>query len=319
MRAALASQEVRALLREGSARLEAAGLATARQDAEWLLASILDVARFDLFREPEREVTAGAAARYQALVERRAGHEPLQHLLGFEDFHGVRLAVTPDVLIPRPETEGLVDWAIALLGSGSSAVVADVGTGSGAIACALAAAVPGLDVLAVDRSLAALSVAAKNVRALGLSARVRLLAGDLLAPLGSLPRGLDMVVANPPYLPSAVIGGLPREVAGFEPRLALDGGSDGLQVIRRIVAAAPAALRPGGWLLMEIGEDQAGSVASLMAAEGFSGIASRLDLRGVERYVAGRLLEPGAPEPGAPRPVPPKPGPTEPPARRVCG
>ena len=208
------------------------------------------------------------------------------------------------MLIPRPETEDLVGWALELLPPRSGVVVADLGTGSGAIACALAAARPDLDVLAVDRSLAALTVAAGNVRALGLAGRVRLLAGDLLAPLASLDGGLDMVVANPPYLPSGVIGSLPVEVSSFEPRLALDGGHDGLEIIRRIVAEAPAALVPGGWLVMEIGEEQAGPVASLMAAEGFSGIDSRLDLRGVERYIAGRT---GEPAPGD-RPV-----------RRVCG
>ena len=304
MTAMLAEPPVRALLRDAAERLTSVGLPTARQDAEWLLASVIGGARFDLFVEPERPVSAAAAARYQGLVERRAAHEPLQYLLGFEDFRGLRLTVTPDVLIPRPETEDLVGWALELLPARPGAAVADLGTGSGAIACALAAARPDLDVLAVDRSLAALTVAAGNVRALGLAGRVRLLAGDLLAPLGSLDGGLDMVVANPPYIPTGVIGSLPAEVSAFEPRLALDGGHDGLQVIRRIVAEAPAALGPGGWLVMEIGEEQAGPVASLMAAEGFSGIDSRLDLRGVERYVAGRIGEPG-PDDGR--------------ARRVCG
>lgn len=299
MRSALSSPPVRSLLREGVARLDAAGLPTARQDAEWLLASILGGARVELYLEPRRGVDPAAAERYRALVDRRAEHEPLQYLLGFEEFRGLRLSVTPDVLIPRPETEGLVSWAVEILSAQPATVVADIGTGSGAIACALAAALPDAEILAVDRSLAALTVAGDNVRALGLSARVRLVAGDLLAPLGSLQGGLDMIVANPPYLPSAVIHTLPREVSGFEPRLALDGGPDGLQVIRRIVVGAPAVLRPGGWLLMEIGEDQAGPLASLMAAEGLSGIAARRDLRGVERYIAGRL--PGALAAPAPR------------------
>lgn len=289
MTTATSGLAVGVLLREGTRRLEDAAIATARQDAEWLLATVLGLPRFDLYLEPAREVTAGGRDRFWALVGRRQAHEPLQYLLGFEDFVGLRIRVTPDVLIPRPETEGLVEWAVEILAPLDGPVAADVGTGSGAIACALAAACPALEVLAIDSSLAALAVAAGNVRAAGLSARVRLVAGDLLAPLASLAGGLDMIVSNPPYLPTGIIPSLPREVAGFEPRLALDGGPDGLRVIRRIVAEAPGLLRSGGTLLMEIGEEQAGLVASLMAAEGFSRIAARRDLRGVERFIAGRV------------------------------
>jgi release factor glutamine methyltransferase len=267
-------------------------------------------------------LTPGAVERLHALVERRAGHEPLQHLLGFEDFRGLRLRVTPDVLIPRPETEGLVEWALELLDATSAdwgragamsgpplvverqsthrvdengmagamsgaPLVVDIGTGSGAIACALAAARPDIQVFAVEASSAALVVAAKNVYALGLAGRVRLIRGDLLAPLAAQTGRLAMIVANLPYLPSAVIPTLPREVRDFEPRAALDGGPDGLGLLRRLVTTAPAVLRPGGRLVLEIGEEQAGALASLMAAEGFTDIASRADLRGIERYIAG--------------------------------
>jgi release factor glutamine methyltransferase len=294
MTTSLAAPTVRALLAEGIARLADAALPTARQDAEWLLAGVLGMERFALYLEPAQAVAPDLAERFRALVERRAGHEPLQHLLGFEDFRGLRLRVTPDALIPRPETEGLVEWALELLGEPqpkarrADMVVVDVGTGSGAIACALASARPDIQVLALDTSPGALAVAADNVRALGLDGRVRLLAGDLLEPLGTAPGRFDMVVANLPYLPSALIPSLPREVRDFEPRAALDGGPDGLRALRRLVTAAPAALRPGGWLVLEIGEDQAGALASLMGAEGFVDIAARRDLRGAERYVAGR-------------------------------
>jgi release factor glutamine methyltransferase len=196
--------------------------------------------------------------------------------------------------VPRPETEGLVEWAVEVLASRPDPVVADLGTGSGAIACAIARALPAAEVLAVEVSTGALAVATRNVRALGLSGRVRLLAGDLFAPLGSIPGSLDLVVANPPYLPSGVIASLPPEVTRHEPRAALDGGPDGMMVIRRIVAGAPAVLKRGGWVLMEIGEEQAGPLASLMAAEGFSGIQARRDLNGVERYIGGRW-EPAEP------------------------
>jgi release factor glutamine methyltransferase len=304
MTTAAPSRSAGAVLRDGWTRLAACGIPTARQDAEWLLAAVLGVERFDLYREPAREVTDDAADRYQALLERRAGHEPLQHLLGFEDFRGLRLRVGPDVLVPRPETEGLVEWVVEALRDQPDAVVADVGTGSGAIACALAASLPYTRVLAVDCCPRALAVARANVAALGLADRITLLEGDLGAPLAPWRGGLDAIVANLPYLPAGVIATLPREVSAFEPRLALDGGPDGLRVLRRLIAAAPQVLRPGGWLLMEIGEDQAGALASLMAAEGFTAIASRQDLRGVERYIGGRV---------------PGPGITAPSPRRVCG
>ena len=293
-----AAPTVRALLGDAIARLGRAGLPTARQDAEWLLATQLGVERFSLYLEPERTLPPDAVERLHALLERRAGHEPLQHLLGFEDFRGLRLRVTPDVLIPRPETEGLVEWALELLDAMSAdwgraaaisgpPLMADIGAGSGAIACALAAARPAVQVFAVEASPAALAVAAKNVYALGLVGRVRLMRGDLVTPLAAQAGRLAMIVANLPYLASAVIPTLPREVRDFEPRAALDGGPDGLGLLRRLVTAAPAVLRPGGRLVLEIGEEQAGALASLMAAEGFTGIASRVDLRGIERYIAG--------------------------------
>ncbi len=317
-----AAPTVRALLGDAIARLGRAGLPTARQDAEWLLATQLGVERFSLYLEPERTLPPDAVERLHALLERRAGHEPLQHLLGFEDFRGLRLRVTPDVLIPRPETEGLVEWALELFDAMSAdwgragamsgpplmverqstrradekgmagamsgpPLMADIGAGSGAIACALAAARPAVQVFAVEASPAALVVAAKNVYALGLVGRVRLMRGDLVTPLAAQAGRLAMIVANLPYLASAVIPTLPREVRDFEPRAALDGGPDGLGLLRRLVTAAPAVLRPGGRLVLEIGEEQAGALASLMAAEGFTGIASRVDLRGIERYIAG--------------------------------
>ena len=293
MTTALTAVTSRGLLAEGARRLAEAGLPTARQDAEWLLAAVLGRERFALYLEPDRAVVEAAGGRFRALVARRADHEPLQHLLGYEDFCGLRLRVTPDVLIPRPETEGLVEWARELLNASSSngsPLLADIGTGSGAIACALAAACPDARVVATDISPAALAVAEGNVRALGLGGRVRVIAGDLLKPLAAEPAALDMIVANAPYLPSGILPSLPREVFAFEPRQALDGGPDGMEVIRRLLTAAPAALRPGGRLVLEIGEEQAAPLAAVMTAAGFVDVAARDDLRGVSRYLAGRLL-----------------------------
>jgi release factor glutamine methyltransferase len=287
-------RSVSALLRRGAAVLEAAGIESARPEAEWLLASLLGMDRAALHLDPARRLATPTITRYLSLVDRRAAREPLQYLLGWEDFHGIRLAVTPDVLVPRPETEDLVEWAIEVLRDRPEPVVADLGTGSGAIACAIAHALPQAEVLAVEVSAGALAVASRNVRELALSSRVHLLAGDLFAPLGSIAAGLDLVVASPPYLPSAVLPSLPPEVSRHEPRAALDGGPDGLAVIRRVVSGAPPVLRRSGWLLMEIGDDQAGPVASLMAAEGFAGIRARRDLNGIERYIGGRW-EPASP------------------------
>jgi release factor glutamine methyltransferase len=282
----LSTQSRLLALEEATTSLENAGVEHPRQDAEWLLASVLGVERFGVYLDPGRELSGAEALRYRSLVARRAQRAPLQHLLGFEDFHGVRVAVSPDALIPRPETEGLVRWVTEILRAEPAPVIADVGTGSGAIACALASSLPALRVLAVERSWPALAVAAGNVRALGLSPRVKLLAGDLLDPVRAC--ALHLVVANLPYVPSRVVGSLPPEVSRFEPRLALDGGADGMALLRRLIVSAPAVLRPGGSLVMEIGEEQAGPLASLLAAEGFTGIESRRDLAGQERYIAGR-------------------------------
>jgi release factor glutamine methyltransferase len=282
------------LLRDGRAALASAAIDTARTDAEWLLAAVLGVDRLSMYLETGRAVSADVIARFRALIERRATREPLQYLTEFEEFHGLRLAVTPDVLIPRQETEGLVRWAIEVLAEEPAPLSIDVGTGSGAIACALADALPRLKVLAIERSIPAIAVASHNVHALGLDRRVMLLGGDLLEPLGPIGPRLHLVIANPPYIPSAVVPTLPAEVAHFEPRDALDGGPDGLAVSRRIVATAPSILRRGGWLMMEIGDEQAGPLASLMASEGFTGIQARRDLAGVERYIAGQWAEASA-------------------------
>ena len=276
------------LLAEGRAALRAAGLADARQSAEWLLAAVIGGGRFGAYLEPSRALSRDQVHRYRGLVDRRAAREPLQHLVGAEDFAGVRLAVTSDVLIPRPETEGLVEWAAEILAERPGALVADIGTGSGAIACALARRVPDVRVVAVDCSEAALAVARRNVEALQLGDRIALFAGDLLAPLRTLGLARDLIVANLPYLPSRIIPSLPAEVSVWEPRIALDGGPDGLSLLRRIVIEAAIALSIGGWLLVEVGEEQSAPVAGLMTEAGFIDIECRRDLNGVERHVGGR-------------------------------
>jgi release factor glutamine methyltransferase len=269
--------------------LEAAGLPTARVDAEWLLAGLLGVGRVAVRLDLGRPAPAPLVERYANAVSRRARREPLQRILGWEEFRGVRVYLTDAVLVPRPETETLVEWALALLPppGGRRLQAIDVGTGSGCIACALAAERPDLDVLAVDVSPAAATVARENARALGLAGRVRLVAADLFDGIRDL--GADLVVSNPPYLPSALVPELSPEVRIHEPKLALDGGSDGLAVIRRIAAAARRHTRPSGTLVVETaGGEQASATAALLREAGWERVTVRADLVGIDRFVAGR-------------------------------
>lgn len=255
-------------LREAVARLAAAGIATARPDAELLLAHVLGATRLALHLGSGRELAPDELARFEALLGRRAGHEPLQYLLGMEEFRGLRLAVGPGVFIPRPETELLVERALAVAPAGAG-VALELGTGSAAIACALAREHPGLAVWAVELAPEAARWARLNVERLGLGDRVAVLEGDLFAPLAGrgLARACDLVIANPPYIATPALAALPSEVRDWEPPLALDGGPTGLAVIARILAGAPAYARPAGHVLLEIGHDHAAALRAELAAD----------------------------------------------------
>ena len=272
-------------LAAATATLADAGIETPRADAEWLLAGLLGVGRAALALELRTGLDAETTRRYDAAVRRRAGREPLQRILGWEGFRGLRLGVTPDVLVPRPETETLVEWALALVPAPRLAI--DVGTGSGCIACAIAAERPAVRVLAIDKSMAAAVVARSNARALDLADRIRVVVGDLPTPLGAT--GADLIVANLPYIPSSLLPTLSPEVSRHEPVAALDGGVDGLALIRRLIATAGAQLASGGALVLETaGGTQTPMVVALMRTAGFTEVATRPDLPGVERFVAGR-------------------------------
>src|SRR5438093_8736271 len=270
--------------------LEAAGVQTARVDAEWLLAGLLGIGRAGVRIDLSRVLSAPLAERYADAVRRRARREPLQRILGWEDFLGLRIRLTEAVLVPRPETETLVEWALELLpppAAGRRVLAIDVGTGSGCIACALAAERSDLDVVAIDVSPAAAAVARENVRALQLSARIRVVVADLLD--GISDPGADLIVSNPPYLPTALVSELPPEVRTHDPMLALDGGADGLALIRRIAAVARRGLCSSGVLVVETaGAAQAPATAALFQAAGFAQVAVRADLAGIDRFVAGR-------------------------------
>ena len=227
-----------------------------RVEAEILLCHLLGVNRAMLIAHPERTIPPDKLAAFHNLVRQRAEGCPLPYLTGRAEFYGLEFHVTPDVLIPRPETETLVDLALAA----RPRSVVDVGTGSGCIAVALAVHLPQATVYAIDISPAALAVAQENVERYGVADRVILMVGDVLGPR---PGPVDLVVSNPPYIPTGECGSLPLSVREYEPCLALDGGPDGLNIIRRLLAQAPAVLRPGGKLLIEIGAEQGEDAVNL--------------------------------------------------------
>jgi release factor glutamine methyltransferase len=255
-------------------------LGVARLDALLLLAHHLKRPRVWLMTHDEAQIDAAPAAAYAADLARRAGGEPLAYLVGEREFHGLALRVTPAVLVPRPETEVLVDWALELL-AGRAATVVDLGTGSGAISLAVRQRCPAATITATDASSAALAVAADNARRLDLA--IEFLAGDWWQAVAG--RHFDLALSNPPY----VAGDDPHLAAlGHEPRSALTPEGDGLAALRCIVADAPRHLNPGAWLLLEHGYDQAAAVQQLLGERGFDAPVTRLDLAGQPRCTGAR-------------------------------
>ena len=257
--------------------------ATAPLDADVLLAFALGVAKEELLAHPERGLAPDHAARFRGLVERRYTGEPVAYLRGFKEFYGLRFLVDPRVLIPRPETETLVDAARRFI-AGRGLTVVDVGTGSGAIACAIAASEPSVHVIATDASRDALEVARANAKALGVSSRVEFREGDLLGPV---TERVDVVCANLPYLRDDALDDLvgARTSLAFEPRGAVVAGADGLDLVRRCVADLPRVLAPGGAAFFECDPPQAAAIATLIEAQGLRA-EMLLDLMRAERVVA---------------------------------
>ncbi|MBS0455828.1 MAG: peptide chain release factor N(5)-glutamine methyltransferase [Proteobacteria bacterium] len=262
---------------------------TGRSEAELLLSQVLDRNRAWLLAHADDALGEGVLRRYDDLVTRRVHGEPIAYILGRCGFWSLELAITPAVLIPRPETELLVERALGVLPVDRPMRVADLGTGSGAIALALASERPLVEVFAVDASPAALAVAQTNADALGLSARVHCVLGDWCAPL--VDACFDAIVSNPPYIADDDAH-LQRGDLRFEPRMALASGADGLDAIRTIAAKTPAHLRDGGWLLLEHGWQQGAAVRAILAAAGFRGIATQRDLEHRERVTMGCLIDP---------------------------
>jgi release factor glutamine methyltransferase len=261
------------------------GADSPRLDAEILLGRVLSLPRVKLYISFDRTLTPDETAEYRELVRRRARREPSAYILGSREFYSLPLKVTRDTLIPRPETERLVDEALLLARGAASPgglTACDVGTGCGAVAAALAANLPLASVEASDVSRGALECAAENMAALGLSGRVNLALGDLMdAPFRA--ERFDLVCANLPYVPGGLIPTLPPEVRDYEPRLALDGGPDGLDVYRRLLPQAAARLKPGGAVLCECQPDQFPALDGIARGLGLSPRPPVEDLSGRER------------------------------------
>ncbi len=278
------------LRREGEGRLRAAGVTNAAQETLWLLES-LGIPRIEVLTGVDHMVSGEMAIRARALFARRALHEPLQYLLGTQDFCGHTFEVRPGVLIPRPETELLVEETVRLCQGRASVNVVDVGTGSGCLAVSVAKALPTSRVWAIDLSAAALDVARHNIRRHGVEDRVTAFHGDLLDPLKtqSLVGRVDVILSNPPYIAESEWASLPPDVAEYEPKLALDGGPDGLRVHRRLVDLASRWLVPDGWLLFEIGQNQHPALRACIQASGrYREIVVRKDDQGIDRMLGAR-------------------------------
>jgi release factor glutamine methyltransferase len=258
----------------------------ARRDAELLLQHVLRRERAALLARWKEVLTREEADLYIGLLVRRGNGEPIQYVLGETEFYGLPFHVTPDVLIPRPETEHVVERVLAFAEGRAQLRIADVGTGSGAIAIALAHALPQAQITAIEISQRALAVARVNAERNKLAGRIRFLRGDMLAPAAE--DRFDVIAANPPYVPSRDRESLAVEVRDHEPAVALFAGADGLDAIRKLVPAAHAALDPGGLLAMEFGHGQWPAVSALLTDAGFEAIESTPDLQGIPRVASAR-------------------------------
>jgi release factor glutamine methyltransferase len=254
-------------------------------DARLLLEAAAPVTRADILADPHRVLDPDAVARFDAYVARRERREPVSLILGRKGFWTLMFNVGPGVLTPRPETETLLDVVLAAFPPERAFSVLDLGVGSGAIVLSILAERPKARGLGIDVSEAALAVARDNAAQLGLESRLALLRGDWTAGLGEA--SFDLVVANPPYIPTAEIETLAPEVRDHDPRLALDGGADGLVAYRRLAPEILRVLRPGGAFAVEIGHDQGGAVTALFAAAGAEGLSVHRDLANRDRVVAG--------------------------------
>ena len=276
---------VRQVLHDAVDHLQEAGVDTPTLDAEVMLSKASGLSRIKFIAHPEFQPSQDVIDKFTNWVERRSRREPLPYITGEREFYALTFEVTPAVLIPRQDTEILVESIINLLKDKPSPIIADLGLGSGAIAVSIAKSLPDSFVYGTEFSHDALEVARRNAERIGVGDRVRFLQGDLFEPLNGMR--FDAIVSNPPYIPSGDIDDLQPEVAKYEPRGALDGGPDGLNYYRRIAHDAPGYLKPGGILAVEIGLGQAPTVEDLFESNGFHDVRSIPDYNKIERVVLG--------------------------------
>lgn len=279
---------------EAAARLEHSEVAEARRTAGVLLCHVLDVERTHLLTRSNESISEANYEIFLRLVQRRAAGEPLQYITGHQEFYGLDFIVTPDVLIPRPETEFLVERVLKLIGESKEAspLVVDVGTGSGCIAVSVAVHARNARVLATDVSRSSLDIAIKNAAKHGVRDRVEFLAGDLLAPLAGrdLEGAIDILAANPPYVNAGSVDDLQKEVRDWEPHAALFGGPEGLDFYRRLLEEAIEYLKPEGFMVIEIGYDQFAAIEELSAAYSWEIVDVTRDLQDIPRTLTLRNM-----------------------------
>ncbi len=284
----MADQSLGALIKTQTAVLAAAGIDDAQRDARLLIAHALGLSAIDLLKSPERLLPMAEAEAAMTLIARRCRHEPVSRITGSRDFYGRTFRITPATLDPRPESETLIEAALAALAragrTSAPLVILDVGTGSGCLLLTLLAELPQAFGIGSDISAEALDVARCNARTLGLHERVGWVRGDALACFGG---PFDVLISNPPYIPSDDIRGLEPDVRDFDPRGALDGGADGLVVYRALTSGLSRVV-PNGWVFFEIGSTQADDVVRLLAADVQGPIEVHDDLAGLPRCVASQ-------------------------------
>jgi len=281
---------IRTAIQSHEAFLASKGVESPRLQVELLLAHLLNLPRLKLYLDLDREVPQGELGQLEALVQRRAERVPLQHLVGTVSFNGLELEVNGDVLVPRPETEILSQLAVQRLSSlkKSAPIALDFGSGSGCLAIALAVGVPGATVHAIDCSEAAIAVARRNAQRHGVADGIRFHHGDGFAALPDATAPADLLVSNPPYISTDEIATLDPEVRDHDPRLALDGGTDGLDFYRRLAAEAPAFLLPRAPVLLEFGDGQEDDLRRLFSGSGWVFEAIENDLSGRPRIIIAR-------------------------------
>lgn len=275
------------MLAEGAAQLQAAGIDTARLETRWLLAHVADLQSSDILTVGRERVPAEVRDAFMAAIARRMAHEPLQHILGTTEFYGLEFLCDARALIPRPDSECVVEEALKRIPANSPAQIADLGTGSGCLLAALLANRPHAQGRGVEANPAAASLARENLVRLGLSDRADIFEGSWTSWQGW--GAADLIISNPPYIASGEIDNLMPEVRAHDPMDALDGGPDGLVAYRQIITLAAANMKPGAWLVFEIGHDQREAVSALLQEAGFAAIDSSKDLGGNDRAVWAQL------------------------------